>query len=80
MLTFLKLENFRCFSNHEVVFSPLCLLVGQNNAGKSTIIDALRLNLGDQSLPYVKLFGGTPVAGCPETGEGIYSIPPWLSL
>ena len=43
MLTFLKLENFRCFSNHEVVFSPLCLLVGQNNAGKSTIIDALRL-------------------------------------
>ena len=43
MLKSLTLQNFRCFSRHDVFFSPLCLLVGRNNAGKPTVIDALRL-------------------------------------
>ncbi len=43
MLKSLTLHNFRCFEHHEILFAPLCLLVGRNNAGKSTVVDALRL-------------------------------------
>lgn len=37
------LENFRGFRDHTVSLSPATVLVGQNNAGKSTFIDALRI-------------------------------------
>ncbi|MFZ0245608.1 ATP-dependent nuclease [Candidatus Binatus sp.] len=43
MLQQLRLENFRCFKDHSISFGPLSILVGRNNAGKSTIVDALRL-------------------------------------
>ena len=46
MLTALKsvhLENFRGFKDHTVFLTPTTVLVGQNNAGKSTFIDALRI-------------------------------------
>src|SRR4051794_26027370 len=37
------LRNFRRFRDHEVAFSERTLLVGANNAGKSTVIQALSL-------------------------------------
>lgn len=43
MLVQLRLQNFRCFSDHRVPFRPCTIIVGQNNAGKSTLVDALRL-------------------------------------
>jgi hypothetical protein len=43
MLNFLRLKNFRGFSNHVVPLRPLSIIVGRNNAGKSTIVEALRL-------------------------------------
>jgi len=43
MLTKLDLTNFRCFANHSVALQPLTILVGQNNAGKSTLVEALQL-------------------------------------
>lgn len=43
MLIKLELENYRCFDKHEVSFKDTSIIVGQNNAGKSTIIEALRL-------------------------------------
>jgi hypothetical protein len=43
MLQELHLRNFRCFEDHKISFAPLTVIVGQNNAGKSTIIEALRL-------------------------------------
>src|ERR1700753_2222124 len=43
MLDSLALSNFRGFSNHVVQFRPLSIIVGRNNAGKSTIVEALRL-------------------------------------
>jgi energy-coupling factor transporter ATP-binding protein EcfA2 len=43
MIDSLELFNFRCFEHHEVPFRPVTIMVGKNNAGKSTIIDALRL-------------------------------------
>jgi hypothetical protein len=38
-----RLENFRGFRDHSVSLLPTTVLVGQNNAGKSTFIDALRI-------------------------------------
>jgi hypothetical protein len=38
-----QLVNFRGFRDHKVALSPTTVLVGQNNAGKSTFIDALRI-------------------------------------
>jgi energy-coupling factor transporter ATP-binding protein EcfA2 len=43
MLTNLRLQNFRCFDDHTLEFKPLTIVVGRNNAGKSTLVEALRL-------------------------------------
>jgi energy-coupling factor transporter ATP-binding protein EcfA2 len=43
MLTQLRLQNFRCFEDHTVPLRPCTIAVGRNNAGKSTLVDALRL-------------------------------------
>lgn len=43
MLKQLKLENYRCFDKHQIEFKEIAIIVGKNNAGKSTIIEALRL-------------------------------------
>jgi len=43
MLAKLRLENFKPFRSFAVEFSDFGLLVGKNNMGKSTLVDALRL-------------------------------------
>lgn len=43
MLEKLKLINFRCFEDHEISFNSFNVIVGKNNTGKSTVIDALKL-------------------------------------
>lgn len=43
MLKQLTLRNFRGFQDHTVELPAFCLLMGQNNAGKTTIIEALRI-------------------------------------
>ncbi len=43
MLESLHLENYRCFDKHEVPFHELTVVVGANNAGKSTLVEAIRL-------------------------------------
>lgn len=43
MLTKLELSNFRRFERHEISLGSTTILVGPNNAGKSSIIEALRL-------------------------------------
>ncbi len=43
MLTEIHLQNFRCFDDHVVPFKAHNLIVGRNNAGKSTLLEALRL-------------------------------------
>ena len=43
MIKRLELTNFRGFRDHKVSLSPFCLLIGQNNAGKTTLIEALRI-------------------------------------
>jgi len=39
----LHLSNFKCFNKHTVSFERTTVLVGKNNAGKSTIVEALHL-------------------------------------
>jgi predicted ATPase len=43
MLRQLHLSNFKCFNQHTVTFEQTTVLVGKNNAGKSTIVEALHL-------------------------------------
>ena len=43
MLTELSLKNFRCFKDHTIPLQPQTIMVGANNAGKSTVIEAMRL-------------------------------------
>lgn len=72
MLTKIRLQNFRGFADHELPISPLTLIVGRNNAGKSTIIEALRFialaTARYQTVPY-----NDPPAdlGIPDAFRGI---------
>ena len=43
MIRSIKLKNYRCFENAELSFKKITLIVGSNNAGKSTITEALRI-------------------------------------
>ena len=43
MLSELHLKNYRGFSDHILKFKDINLVVGKNNAGKSTITEAIRL-------------------------------------
>ena len=43
MIKELRLRNFRAFADHVVPLERTTLLVGENNAGKSAIVEALRL-------------------------------------
>jgi len=43
MIKKLILRNYRCYHEHEIDFKKLSIVVGKNNAGKSTLIEGLRL-------------------------------------
>lgn len=40
------IKNFRCIRNLDVVLSPTWVLIGENNAGKSALLDAVTIALG----------------------------------
>lgn len=42
-LVSIRLQNYRCFADHTIDFGRTTIVVGRNNAGKSTLIEALRL-------------------------------------
>jgi len=46
----LKIQNFRGIESGELVFPRHCVLVGDNNSGKSTILEAIDLVLGPERL------------------------------
>lgn len=63
MLERLRLRNFRGFDDHVVPLRETTIIVGQNNAGKSTIVEALRL----VSLVVSRLRrGGSQFVGVPD--------------
>ncbi|MBQ4122112.1 AAA family ATPase [bacterium] len=43
MIKSISIENYRGFKKHHITFKELTLMVGKNNAGKSTLIEILRI-------------------------------------
>lgn len=43
MLESIQFTNFKCFDKQTIPFRPRTIVVGRNNSGKSTIVEALRL-------------------------------------
>lgn len=43
MLESIQFNNYRCFADHELPINKETIVVGRNNAGKSTIVEGLRL-------------------------------------
>ena len=43
MLKSIELKNYRCFEQTKMNYRDLTVIVGSNNSGKSTIIEALRI-------------------------------------
>lgn len=43
MLTSIHIRNFRCFDDHRVPLRSRTVIIGRNNAGKSSLVEALRL-------------------------------------
>ena len=43
LLKKLELENFKCYQRASIPFKDLSIIVGANNAGKSCLIESLRL-------------------------------------
>ena len=62
----LSIENFRGIQKAEIVLAEHCVLLGTNNVGKSSIVDALGLVLGRdrlvRQLGDYDFFGGLPDA------------------
>ena len=57
-LSSIQIRNFRCFDNqvHTVEFNPgLTVLVGENDSGKSAILDAIKIVLGTTDLGWYRL-------------------------
>ena len=57
-LSSIQIKNFRCFDNqdHTVEFNPgLTVLVGENDSGKSAILDAIKIVLGTTDLGWYRL-------------------------
>ena len=54
MITKLSIKNFRGIGEGELELAPLTILLGGNNSGKSTILEALFLAPNPfRSVPYV---------------------------
>lgn len=43
MIKSLNIKNFRCYTNTTIHFNGTSIIVGKNNAGKSTMIEALKI-------------------------------------
>lgn len=37
------MSNFKCFRDHTIHFDQITIMIGQNNAGKTTVVEALRI-------------------------------------
>jgi len=57
-LSEIRIKNFRCFdeTEHVIAFnSGLTVLVGENDSGKSAIIDAIRIVMGTTDFSWIRL-------------------------
>jgi len=72
MIKTLALKNFRGFESHILGFRPRTLIVGQNNAGKSTLVEALRIvSLVLERVPTATMRNPPKWADAPLRHQGI---------
>jgi hypothetical protein len=74
-LLYIKLNNFKCFQNHSVYFNDCTVMIGQNNAGKTTVVEALRLlGLACARLKTIKAYPNRPEWLKDNLGQGIRGV------
>jgi predicted ATP-dependent endonuclease of OLD family len=57
----LELGNFKCFEQHTIFFCETTIMIGENNAGKSTVVEALRiLGLACHRLKSISVYRNIP--------------------
>jgi predicted ATPase len=72
MLISLRLQNFRCFAEHALDLRPTTVIVGRNNAGKSTLVEALQLvSIAANRFKNLRLGGPPEWAGLPLSHRGV---------
>lgn len=72
MLLSLRLRNYRGFADHQLEFREKTIIVGRNNAGKSTIVEALRLiSLVTSRFPNLNFRDVPKWAGLPKLYRGV---------
>lgn len=58
MLARLHVQNFKCLRDVDVAFDPFTVLIGPNDSGKSSILDALRILGRTMREPLADIFRG----------------------
>lgn len=72
MIQKLEFKNYRCFENSAIDFRNVSVVVGHNNAGKSTLIEALRIiGFVSQKFKYAVYVAAPHVLGLPAVIRGI---------
>ena len=72
MLKKIRLKNYRCFEDSEISFRSTSIIVGQNNAGKSTVIEALRIySAVAQKFKHTNYFPAPQYLGLPAVTKGL---------
>lgn len=72
MLNKIHFKNYRCFEDSEIRFRDISIIVGKNNAGKSTIVEALRLlSAVAQKFKQTNYIPPPAVLGLPAATKGI---------
>lgn len=72
-ITQLNITNFRCFKKHIInLTNPISLIVGKNNAGKSTLIEAIKIiSFAIQKAKSKSFMGSNNYFDLPLTYRGI---------
>jgi energy-coupling factor transporter ATP-binding protein EcfA2 len=72
MIKSLRLKNFRCFKDQLIPLRPTTVIVGRNNAGKSTVVEALRLiSLVISRAPYLNFSDVPRWLDAPKSHRGV---------
>jgi predicted ATPase len=58
MITKLAIKNFKCLLDVEARLSPFTVLIGPNDSGKSSLLDALHLLGKTTEMPFAQVFSG----------------------
>jgi len=63
MITSLHIQNFKCLLDTKVQLSPFTVLIGPNDSGKTSFLDAIRLLGKTTEKPLSEVFGGSKKKG-----------------